>query len=165
MMVEVAWFFVTSLFSGSPALSYDWNANDANLPPGKRMGVVSTPPIFFREETFERFQYAIMLPVQPPRGSSLKTFEDAFDEMDFTAEMLKGHPIWSINCFRLNDTEEAPIPEEVNLILSPNPAGQQVRLEVEGGRCERYRIFNLQGQLVHEQLNPQEEETIELSNW
>lgn len=85
--------------------------------------------------------------------------------MDFTAEMLKGHPIWSITCPRINDTEETTIPGAADLILSPNPAAQQVRLQVEGWRCERYRIFNLQGQLVHERLGPQAEETVEVSNW
>ncbi|NBC06491.1 MAG: T9SS type A sorting domain-containing protein [Bacteroidetes bacterium] len=160
---------VTSLFPGSPAIPYDWNASDANLPPGKRMGVISTPPIFFRRRTFEHFQYAIMLPVQslsaPTLESSAHVFEEAFDEMDFTAEMLKGHPIWSINCPRINDTEETTSPGAADLILSPNPAGQQVRLEVEAGRCERYRIFNLQGQLVQERLAPQREETLDVSDW
>lgn len=110
-----------------------------------------------------------MLPVQslsaPTLESSAHVFEEAFDEMDFTAEMLKGHPIWSINCPRINDTEETTSPGAADLILSPNPAGQQVRLEVEGGRCERYRIFNLQGQLVQERLAPQREETLDVSDW
>ena len=160
---------VKGIFFGSPNIPLDWNASDAGLPPGRRMALLSTEPYDFYPLQRDRLRYVVSLPYQGNSFDSLEEtgslFESAFNEVDFMVRALFCDPIWSITCPRINDTEETTSRESADLILSPNPAGQQVRLQVEGGRCERYRIFNLQGQLVHERLGPQAEETVEISNW
>jgi hypothetical protein len=160
---------VKGIFFGSPNIPLEWNASDADLPPGRRMALLSTEPYRFNVLNQNRLRYVITLPHQGSSFDSLEEagglFESAFNEVDFMVRALFCDPIWSITCPRLNNTEEAISPGEAALHLSPNPAGQQVSLRVEGGHCERYRIFNLQGQLVHERLRPQREETLDVSDW
>jgi hypothetical protein len=85
-------------------------------------------------------------------NNSDKLFYSLNGGSSWTNSIIEGtvmiRPIFSTSLNAELSIKELPVEEEVNFLIYPNPATNEIRLKASNGVAQGMQIFNLQGQLV-----------------
>lgn len=156
-------------FTGFPTAEGDWNEKNAGRTPGRRRALASAG--HFRLNPGGVNSFTIGITAQScwgchPEGYA-ESFNRAFHEIREIDLWMRGDWLTDFPCtqskIEIKRPEPPPLPPM--LTLFPNPAKNQLTVQVENAPAYWYRVYNAHGQLMLKRDNPEPVSFLETANW